>query len=285
MSDNDTLDLTALPTLEEAGRDHGKVMIHGEPGTGKTTLASSLAELGRVLYLYYPGEQGLASIPNEYRANIVPHMVSSVEEDNDILWQLILGEADKFVGVIKEGIHAWQQLYTRHVRGLPTATARQRDQLKQALKHADMRRIGGDVGGLLKDDITFWYGLADYSREHPLHVVMTSQTRHRQIREKTKDQNDVGELLDEYIGPDVFPGIANSVEATPDYLGYTFIEEGDSLEDDEDYRYCVRFGPHDMIRTKLHSDATSKRQWPSVVGRNGQRLTLPKFFKFHGIIE
>lgn len=275
MTDAPTINLAELGTLEETGVDKGKILLHGEPGTGKTTLASSIAELGKTLYIYFPGEQGISSIPAAYRKNIVPLLIKNVDSLNTVLWDLTLGDHD-FVAVIIEGLAAWQNLYVRYVQGLPEDKPRKKEKVKQT----DWRRVGGDVGGFLKDDITFWYGLADYTQTRPIHVVMTSQTKHRQIREKTDDNNAVGELLDEYIGPDVFPGIANAVEATPDYIGYTFIE--DEGMEGEDFVHKVRFGPHDLIRTKVHEDVTAKKHWPAVVGTKKQRLTLPKFLKFLG---
>jgi hypothetical protein len=276
MTDRHTITLTALPTMEETGVDKGKVLIHGEPGTGKTTLASSIALLGKTLYIYFPGEQGISSIPAEYRKNLVPLLIKDVDRLNSVLWDLQLGEHD-FEAVVIEGIAAWQNLYVRYVQDLPQDAPRPKSKRQ---KQTDWRRVGGDVGGFLKDDLIFWYGLADYTQARPIHVVMTSQTKHRQIREKTDDNNEVGELLDEYVGPDVFPGIANAVEATPDFIGYTFIEDEGMGE--EDYVFKVRFGPHDLIRTKVHEDVTAKRKWPAVVGKQGQRLTLPRFLKHHG---
>lgn len=280
-----TIKLADLPTLEETGRDKGKLLIHGEPGTGKSTLATSIAEKFKTLYVYYPGEQGIASIPKAYAKNIIPVLIRSVEEEVDLLWQLQLDDHD-CGAVVVEGIAAWQNLYSRWVQNVPEGGPKTADQVlaRKKAKHVDMRRVGGDVGGFLKDQITFWYSLADNTRDNPIHVIMTSQTKRREIREKTTDPNAVGELIEVRIGPDVFPGIANVVEGTPDFIGYTFIEEDqESLVDEAPMRHCVRFGPHDEITTKLHEDVTAARRWPAVVGRDGKRLTLPKFLKAMGI--
>lgn len=294
---SDTINLTALPTLDKLGRDRLKTMIHGEPGTGKTTLATSIAEKFKTLYVYFPGEQGVNSIPASYRKNITPYLVKGVEEANDILWQLQLGD-HPFDAVVLESASALQNMYARYVQNLPQSGPRTKEQMaeqqekkkKKGAKKTDMRNVGGEVGSHLKDDFTFWYSLADATAVKPIHVVMTSQSRRREIREKTADQNTLGALIDEYVGPDVFPGCANTVEATPDYIGYTFIEEAksNSLESlagdaEPEWRYCVRFGPHDLIRTKLREDVEASKHWPAVVGRDGKRLTLPKFCKFLGI--
>lgn len=278
-----TLNLADFQTMEAAGQDKGKVLVHGEPGTGKTTLASSIAEVCKTLYLYFPGEQGISSIPKAYRKNLYGYLAQSVEDVNDLLWQLQLGDHD-FDAVVIEGAAAWQNLYARYVQGYEGARTKEQVQAR-AKKQVDMRRVGGDVGALLKDDLIFWFGLADRTQARPIHVILTSQSRRREIREKTTDPNAVGALIEEYIGPDVFPGIQNAVEATPDFIGHTFIEETDDLTKDDDFRYCVRFGPHELIRTKLHEDITAAKHWPAVVGRDGKRLTLPGFLRFMGALE
>lgn len=281
-----SINLADLPTLEETGRDHGKVLIHGEPGTGKTTLATSIAEVAKTLYVYFPGEQGIASIPRAYSKSITPVLVRSVEEEVDLLWSLQL-EDHPYEAVVIEGIAAWQNLYTRWVQNIPEGGPKSAEQVKarKASKHVDMRRVGGDVGGFIKDQILFWYSLADHTRAKPIHVVMTSQTKRREIREKTEDPNATGALIEVQIGPDVFPAVANTVEGTPDFIGYTFIaSDPNDMTGEAPRRHCVRFGSHEEIRTKLHQDVTARRRWPDVVGLDGKRLTLPKFLRAMEVI-
>lgn len=276
-----TLNLLELPSFEDAGQDRGKILIHGSPGTGKTTLATSVAEKWKTLYLYFPGEQGLRSIPGSVRKNITPVFVQDIDTMNDLLWQLQT-EQHPFDAVVIEGQNSWQSMYIRHVQNLPENAPRSKEQREARRKKAvDMRRIGGDVKTFFVDDLTFWYSLADHTQSKPIHVVMTSQSKRHEIREKTEDPNATGALLEEFIAPDLFPSLANAAEATPDYIGYTFLEDEGLGE--SDFRYCVRFGPHDLIRTKMRQDVESRRKWPDVVGQDGKRLTLPKFFKFHGI--
>lgn len=274
-----TLVLSELPGWGAVGADKAKILLHGYPGSGKTTLAASIAELGKTLYTYFPGEQGLASIPASVRKNIVPVKITSVEDMHDLLLQLQT-ETHDYTAVVIEGVNTWQDMYTRHVQSLPEAGPRTKKQREaQKGKHVDMRRVGGDSGSFLKDDLTFWYSLADSDRDHPIHVVMTSQSKRREVREKDgADANEIGRLIETYIGPDVFPSLANTCESRPDYVGYCYVED-QGLGEDE-FTHCVRFGPHDQIRTKIREDVERGQKWPAVVGQDGKRLTLPKFLKF-----
>lgn len=283
-----TLDLTKLPTLEDQGRDKLKMLLHGDPGTGKTTLATSIAELGPTLYLDLPGEYGSVAIPDSLRPSISVYKPRSIDEWNEVFWQLQSGEHD-FQAVVIESLSALQGMYSRHVQGIPEGGPRK---AARTTKRMDQRQLGGAVGEYLKDELVFWMGLADAAADKPLHVVMTSQSRYREVRKKTEDPNALGELLWTFIGPDVFPGIANTAEATPDYIGYLFLEpaEGDlselaevGAEQEPEWRYCVRFGPHALVRTKKREDIERAKKWPDVVGRDGKRLTLPKFMRFLGI--
>lgn len=277
---SDTLDLTNLGTLEDLGHDHFKCLLHGGPGTGKTTLAGSIAELGKTLFISLPGEPGLASIQGvEYASNIVPVRPKTTGEMDDIFWTLQGGEHD-FFAVVVERVDSWHQAYVRFYDGLEDR--RPRAKVKDRKKR-DGRQLYGDANDAIKDDMTFWYGLADATNEKPVHVVMTSQSRERESRKDSGDWR---------LGPDVSPGALRTVEAAPDYIGYCAVERkggGEiSFTDEEvssdDFVHTVRFGPHDEIMTKTHESIASEKRWPDVVGDDGKRLTLPKMMRFLGIV-
>jgi hypothetical protein len=276
----DTLDLSTLSTLEDLGRDRLKLLLHGGPGTGKTTLAGSIAEIGKTLYIDLPGEKGLDSLAGSpFAQNIVPFRPETVGQLDEVFWKLLEGEHD-FDAVVIEAVSAWHAMYVRFYNGLEEEGVRKKQRGSGVPKKRDGRQVYGDANDALKDDMTFWYGLADATAARPIHVVMTSQTRERESREGAEDWR---------LGPDVSPGALRTVEATPNYIGYCAIERkggGDltnlSEEDlrSEDFVRTVRFGPHDGIMTKTHESIHAKRRWPDVVGRDGKRLTLPKMMKF-----
>lgn len=281
----DTLDLTRLPSLGTLGPDKLKLLLHGSAGTGKTSLAASVAELGKTLYIDLLGQAGLDSIATvPYADNIVPFRPESVEQLNEVFWQVQGGDHD-FVAVVIEHVSTLHHMYVRYHDGLVEAGPRKAVRGPQKPKKRDGRQLYGEANDSLKDDVLFWYALADSTAAKPVHVVMTSHTRERESREGAEDWR---------IGPDVSPGAIRTVEATPNYIGYCAIERkggGElSLADlageeslPEDYVYTVRFGPHDGIMTKTHEAIDAARRWPSVVGRDGKRLTLPKFMRFLGL--
>lgn len=279
----DALDLSVLPSMEEQGRDRFKCLLHGGPGTGKTTLAGSIGELGKTLLISLPGEPGLSSLQGvPYAANIIPFRPKTVGEMDDVLWKFVDGDHD-FESVIVERVDSWHQAYVRFYDGLEESGPRQKRRGKGAPKKRDGRQLYGDANDALKDDMTFWFGLADADNDKPVHVVMTSQSRERESRKDSGDWR---------LGPDVSPGALRTVEAAPDFIGYCAIERkggGEiSFTDEEvssdDFVRTVRFGPHDEIMTKTHESIEATTRWPDVVGADGKRLTLPKMMRFLKLI-
>ena len=279
---SDTLDLSGLPTLGELGHDKAKFLLHGGPGTGKTTLAASVAALGKTLYIDLQGQAGLDSIADSpYRDNISVLRPKSVGEVGEVLWQLITGNHD-FEAVVIEHVNTWHNMYVRFHGGAPEDKPPAPARGKEKVKKRDGRQLYGDANDSLKDDVIFWYGLADSTAIKPVHVIMTSHSRDRESRPDAGDWR---------LGPDVSPGAIRTVEATPNYIGYCAIERKgggevsftDAELTSEDYVRTVRFGPHDEIMTKTHEGLGSAKRWPDVVGRDGKVLTLPKMFKFLGL--
>lgn len=280
---SDTLDLTNLPSLDDLGHDRFKVLLHGGPGTGKTTLAGSIAEVGKTLFIDLPGEKGTDSLQGMPGSeNIVPFRPTRTEQIDEVLWTLIDGN-HPFDAVVIDGVSAWHTMYVRYYNGLEEDRPRKKERGAKAPKKRDGRQVYGEANDALSDDMTFWFALADASAIKPIHVVMTSQTRERESREGAEDWR---------LGPDVSPGALRKVEAAPNYIGYCAIENvaGDELsfeekeQSREDFRYTVRFGPHSSIMTKTHEPLGAGKRWPDVVGRDGKRLTLPKMMKFLGYL-
>lgn len=277
------LDLTKAPTLADLGPDKLKLLLHGGPGTGKSSLAATIAELGKTLYIDLMGQAGLDSIASvPYAKNIVPVRIRSVEEFSDLYWNVFLPGQHDFQAVVIEHISTLHHMYVRFHEGLEQAGPRKALRGAQKPKKRDGRQLYGEANDSLKDDVLFWYGLADSTSAKPVHVVMTSHTRERESRDGAEDWR---------LGPDVSPGAIRTVEGTPNYIGYTAIERKGGGEVDlaaltggdvnpEDFVYTVRFGPHDEIMTKTHEAVDAAKRWPAVVGRDGKRLTLPKFMRF-----
>lgn len=281
--------LDQLVDLDSFKGDRGKFLLHGDPGTGKTTLATSIAEVVPTLYIDLPGEKGIHSVPRSLAKNIKVWRPQSVEDLDQMFWHLQNGEVrlrnQRVQAVVLESVSALQQMYVRYVQDLDETAPRKAARGAAKPRRKDLRQVYGEVVDYLKDFMTFWFSLADGTNAHPLHVIMTSQSRYREIREDG-DGGEPGPVREVYIGPDVSPGSANAVEAPPNFIGHLAIEESDDLEaltPDGKMVFTVRFGPHPLIRTKLHQEYDAARRWPDVVGRDGKRLTLPKMMKFLGI--
>jgi hypothetical protein len=277
------LDLTNMPSLKDQGKDRFKLLLHGSPGSGKTTLAGSVAEVAKTLIVDMPGEKGLDSLSGvAYEDNISVFRPEKIAQIDDLFWKLYEGD-HPFDAVVVDGVAAWHNAYVRFYEGLEEEGVRRKRRGKDAPTKRDGRQVYGEANNALKDDMTYWYGLADATANRPVHVIMTSQTRERESRQGAEDWR---------LGPDVSPGALRTVEATPNYIGYCAIERvggGDlSFEEQDltsdDFVYTVRFGPHSSIMTKTHESLAAAKRWPDVVGRDGKRLTLPKMMTFLGYI-
>jgi hypothetical protein len=255
--------------LTKMNDDALKMLLHGRSGTGKSSFGSTIAQSCKTLYIDLPGEKGIKSIKNaSYANNIMVERPQSVTEISQLFWDTQTGQVD-CQAVMLESISALQKMYVRYLLGVSEDSVQE---VTQNPKGLDMQGWG-KVLSFMTDQIVFWYNLADSERDNPIHIIMTSQS-------KTVEDEDTGETE---VSPDVSKGSRAIVEASPDYIGYCFVEEGESESlTEEKWNFCVRFGPHDMIRTKVREDADSSKKLPYVLGRKS-RPTVPKLAKRLGI--
>lgn len=252
--------------LTEMQDDAFKLLVHGRSGTGKTTLGASIAQSCKLLYIDLPGEKGIKSIKNsKYAKNIQVERPKSVTEMSELFWDVQTGQVQTRA-VMLESISALQKMYIRFLLGVSEDSVKEVTANPKGLDQQGW----GKVLDFMTDQIVFWYNLADAeTRENPIHVIMTSQS-------KVIEDDDTGEIE---IAPDVSRGSRGILEATPDYIGYCFVEEGEAESlDEEKWSYCVRFGPHDVIRTKVREDVDAANKLPYVLGRKS-RITIPKLCK------
>src|SRR5690554_2440242 len=80
--------LDQLVDLDSFKGDRGKFLLHGDPGTGKTTLATSIAEVLPHPYIDPPGEKGIPSVPRSLAKNIQVWRAESVEDLDQMFWPL-----------------------------------------------------------------------------------------------------------------------------------------------------------------------------------------------------
>lgn len=254
--------IDAIPQLqyqdvEDIGEDYGRWMIHGPQGSGKTRLASTIAELGPTLFIDLTGEKGIRSFRGApYVRNIKIARPTSVTALDDVFWWLAAGH-HPFKAVVVDSLTAVQKMTMRFLLGHSETAVRE---IKQGSAPADIRTWGQALD-VMQDTATFWYGLADGDRKQPIHVVMTAQT-------KITEDEETGNVR---RIPDVQKGALSITLAAPDYILYTDWEENEeALGHDEiqPYSHIVRFGSHPGYRTKARLPYQLQGKIPPILGRS-----------------
>ena len=247
-----------LPVLKpkDVKGDRGKWLIHGEQGSGKTTLASTIAECGKTLFVDLIGEKGTRGFAGaSYEDNIDIVRPTSITQLDDLFWWLAAGDHD-YVAVILDSLTALQKMAMRYLLDFEETSVRE---IRKGGKPAS-RQTWGQSLDIMTDTATFWYGLADEGLPQPMHVVMTSQT-------KFFENEDTGETR---RAIDVQKGALSIVLASPDYVLYTDVEDNiDAVTDDTlpPVRHIVRFGSHPGYRTKARLPVNLRGKVPSILGR------------------
>ncbi len=224
---------------DDPNPDYGKWLIHGPQGSGKTTLASTLAEMGKTLFIDLIGEHGTQSFRGAaYESNIHIMRPKSVTALDDIFWELAKGTHD-FHSVVVDSLTSVQKMSNRFIQGHDETAVRE---IKKGALPMDIRGWGQTLD-IMTDFSTFWHSLADSSRPKPMHVAMTAQT-------KMIENEETGERV---RTPDVQKGALSITLAAPAYIVYTDIEGNlEAIGDDtmESTRHIVRFGANPDYRTK-----------------------------------
>jgi len=247
-----------LMTSEEVPEDYGRWLIHGPQGTGKTTLASTIAECGPTLFIDTTGEKGIRSFRGApYAKNITIVRPTSVTQLDDLYWELAKGN-HPYVAVVLDSLTGIQKLTMRFLLGHDETAVRE---IRKGVAPADMRTWGQALD-VMVDTATYWYGLADGNRPKPMHVVMTAQTKIKEGDELT------GGLTS--LTPDVQKGALSIVLACPDYILFTDVEDNmDYLSDETQspVHHIVKFGSHPGFRTKARVPFNLRGKVPPVLGR------------------
>ena len=236
--------------------DRGRWLIHGPQGTGKTTLASTIAGAGKTLFVDFTGEKGIRSFQGApYAKNITVARPDSITALDDLFWALDSGDHD-FNAVVLDSLTSVQKMAMRYLLGHDETAVRE---IKQGTAPADIRTWGQALD-IMVDTATFWFGLADGDRKKPMHVIMTAQTK------ITEDEN-TGMTT---RTPDVQKGALSITLAAPDYILYTDVEENMEALGDEDeppVHHIVRFGSHPGYRTKARLPHNLRGKVPPILGR------------------
>lgn len=261
--------LNIIKSAEVRG-DYGRWLIHGPQGSGKSTLASTIAEVGKTLFVDFTGEKGVRSFQGApYAGNIEVARPSSITALDDLFWALNAG-GHGYKAVVLDSLTAVQKMTMRYLLGHDETAVRE---IRQGTAPADIRTWGQSLD-VMTDTATFWYGLADGDREDPMHVIMTAQTKIVEDEENNPRRT-----------PDVQKGALSITLAAPDYVVYTDIEANlDAMGDDTlpPTRHVVRFGANPEYRTKARLPYTLRGKIPPILGRKKQ-TSLAQLSKILGI--
>jgi energy-coupling factor transporter ATP-binding protein EcfA2 len=246
----------AYEPMENVAEDYGRWMIHGPQGSGKTTLASTIAEAGPTLFIDLTGEKGIRSFRGApYAGNIKISRPTSVTALDDVFWWLAKGD-HPFIAVVVDSLTAVQKMTMRFLLGHDETAVRE---IRQGTAPADIRTWGQSLD-VMQDTSTFWFGLADGNRPKPMHVVMTAQT-------KLSENEETGSIQ---RTPDVQKGALSITLAAPDYILYTDEEDNpDAVADDTlpPTLHIVRFGSHPGYKTKARVPFYLRGKIPPILGR------------------
>lgn len=240
--------------------DRGRWLIHGPQGAGKTTLASTIAYLGKTLFVDLIGEHGTRSfVGAPYASNIDVIRPTSIQQLDDIMWELNTGNHD-YECVVLDSLTSLQKMAMRYLQGHSETTVRE---IEKGAKPPEFG-VWGQAQSIMNDTAVFWCGLADGNRDKPMHVVLISQT-------KITDDEATGRTI---RVPDVQPGAMSAVLANPDYVVYCDLEQDmDAMGDDSlpQMKHILRFGTGDMsYRLKARVPEDLRGKIPPVLGRKRQ---------------
>lgn len=273
MSDDD-LGIPGM-SVDEMPEDYGRWLIHGPQGAGKTSLAATIGQIGPTLLIDLTGEKGVRSFKGAPGAeNIKVARPSSITAMDDIYWKLASG-GHPYKAVIIDSATSAQKMTMRFLLGHDETAVRE---IKRGAAAADMRTWGQSLD-VMVDLATFWYGLADAEREHPMHVIMTAQT-------KIMESEDTG--LTTRV-PDVQRGALSTLMATPDYVVYCDVEDNPEHMSDPDtespVNHIVRFGNDTSYRIKARVPYALRGKIPPVLGRKNpvNLVSLSRVLKVGGI--
>jgi hypothetical protein len=268
---NGTLAGLSLMGVDEVPNDCGKWILHGPQGGGKSTLASTIAKLGKTLYIDLVGEKGIRSFQGApYASNIVVVRPTSVVQFTAIYEALAKGEGG-FKAVVVDSLTSVQKMAMRFMLGHSETAVKE---IQKGSNPADQRTWGQTLD-IMTDIATFWFDLADATRPNPMHVVMTAQT-------KLLEDEIAGQVTNRTL--DVQKGALQLIRAAADYIVYCSAEENQDVQPDDDgnypTRHIARFGFHPGYSTKARIPQDLKTPLPAIIGRAPvDRNDLTKGFK------
>jgi len=266
-------DFAGLTLEDESSEpDRGRWLISGLTGSGKTTLASTIAGCGKTLFVDLVGEKGTRVFQGApYAKNIDVVRPTSVTDMDDVFWKLNSGSHD-YKAVVLDSLTGLQKMTMRYLLGHSETAVKE---IAKGGATAEFRTWGQALD-IMTDTATFWYGLADGNRPNPLHVVMTTQ-----VKEELHEAS--GEIV---FYPDVQRGARSIVLSTPDYVVYCDVVN-DDLDEEAQPIHIVRFGSNPTYRMKARIPYDLRGKISPVLGKKKPTnlTTLSRVLRIGGVPE
>ena len=255
----------------EVKPDYGRFLLYGKPGSGKSYLSSTIAKLGKTLYVDLVGERGVRSFAGSpWAKNIEIARPTTIQTFDDIFYALEKGDHD-YVAVIIDSLTAAQKMAMRFALGQSETAVKE---IKKGGATAEFKTWGMTLD-IMTDTAIYWNSLADGTRKKPIHVIFTAQ-----VKDVENEFEDTLERI-----PDVQKGAISQILRPTDYVMYTDTEDSDEFGPDGEAipRHIVRFGPHTGYRTKGRVPVHLHGKIPSILGRGKSSPDLVSLGKTLGI--
>jgi hypothetical protein len=260
-----------IPTvsLGRASEDYGSWLLYGPQGSGKTVLASTIAQVGPTAFIDLMGEHGVKSfLGAPWAPNITVFRPTSVTQIDNLYWALRRGN-HPFKAVIIDSFTSAQRLSMRFLQGDTETAIREINRGRAPATFG----VWGQALEVMGDLATYFCDLAAASHEQPLHVVLISQAK--------TVENELEGIIERI--PDVQKGAVSSILTSPDYVLWTQVEKNPDADGGDDsvppMLHTALFGEHPGYRTKARIPYDLHGKLPHVLGRGGSSVDLYKLSK------
>lgn len=267
-----SLNITGLKPVNTS-KSRMKVLIYGEPGSGKTRLASTIADQGaKTLFLDFVGEHGTASFAGSpYHENIDVYQVDTVEALDKVYYFLKAGKHD-YDALVVDSLTAMQNYAERFAQGFQETSIKE---ISRGTQSQSSFQVWGKSNMVMTEVAKFFSDLASPTSVRPIDVVF--------IAHATAKNNDISGEVERTIA--VQSGARAGILAAMDFVLFTEVipnMEGDPEVDPS--QHIVRFGAHPGYATKARVPQDKLGKVPTILGLKSP-LSLTKLGGALGIIR